>query len=159
MAQENAAIVDVQNGEHNGVSFFALKPQLVIPAPKANDAVQFYKNAFGAEELKRVMHPKRKAEQELPLIHSAELKLGSTIFSVSDQADDSDAVSSAVFCLETDDVAGAVDKAVAAGAVIIAEVSEGEGVDCGGCVGKVKDPYGLIWTICSPAKESANEEV
>jgi len=92
MAQE------VQNGaENNGaaaeetaaaVVFSAFKPQLLVQAPKANDAVQFYKAAFDAEEVSRTMHPKRKAEQELPLVLSAELKLGSAVFSVADLADD-----------------------------------------------------------------------
>jgi len=85
---------EVQNGAENNngstaVVFTALKPQLVVPAPKAADAVQFYKEAFGAEEISRVMHPKRKADQELPLVLSAELKLASSVFSVSDLADDS----------------------------------------------------------------------
>lgn len=57
-------------------------------APKGNDAVQFYKADFGAEEVIRVNHPKRKAEQELPLILAAELKLGSCTFIVSDLTDE-----------------------------------------------------------------------
>lgn len=71
------------------VTFTALKPRVVVEAPKANDAVQFYKAAFGAEELGRTMHPKRKAEQELPLVLSAQLKLGGSTILVSDVADDS----------------------------------------------------------------------
>ncbi|XP_043722760.1 uncharacterized protein At5g48480-like [Telopea speciosissima] len=163
MAQENAAIVDdqnggVENGSSKAFTFSALKPHLTIPDSKANEAVQFYRNAFGGEELKRAMYPKRKAEQELPLILAAEIKLGSSVFLVSDQAEDSDVVGSAVFCLETEDVDGSVNKAVAAGATIIGEISEGEGGCCGGRVGKVKDPYGYIWMINAPAKECGNEE-
>lgn len=70
------------------VEFSALKPQLFVEAPKASDAVQFFKVAFGAEEVNRVMNPKRKADQELPLILSAELKLGSSFIIVSDLASD-----------------------------------------------------------------------
>lgn len=69
------------------VTFTAVKPQLFVEAPKANDAVQFYKNAFGAEEVTRV-NQKRKAEQEIPLLSSVELKLGSSSFLVSDLTDD-----------------------------------------------------------------------
>ncbi|XP_010241753.1 PREDICTED: uncharacterized protein At5g48480 [Nelumbo nucifera] len=167
MAQENAATLDLPNGgAENGstktVSFSSLKPQLVLQASKAADAVQFYKTAFGVEELKRVMHPKRKAEQELPLILCAELKLGSSVLQVCDQTDDSSAPvgcgSACMFCLETDDVDGAVKKAVSAGATLEGEITEGEGSCCGGRVGKVKDPYGYAWLICSPAKECANVE-
>ncbi|KAK9159852.1 hypothetical protein Syun_006193 [Stephania yunnanensis] len=50
------------------------KASLVVEASTGSDAVQVYKAAFGAEELKREMHTKKKAEQELPLIPKAELK-------------------------------------------------------------------------------------
>lgn len=80
---EKAAVADV------AIPFTALMPQLLVEAPKASDAVQFYKAAFGAEELGRIMHPKRKAEQDHPLILSAQLKLGGSTILVSDIADGS----------------------------------------------------------------------
>ncbi|MEI4867204.1 hypothetical protein, partial [Klebsiella pneumoniae] len=43
-----------QNGNSKVVTFSALKPQLFVEAPKASDAVLFYKEAFGAEEVNRV---------------------------------------------------------------------------------------------------------
>jgi uncharacterized glyoxalase superfamily protein PhnB len=55
-----------------------------------------------------------------------------------------------VLWLETDDVEGGVSKAVSAGGVAVGEIAEGEG---GERVGKVKDPYGLVWSICSPPKK------
>jgi uncharacterized glyoxalase superfamily protein PhnB len=139
------------------VTFTALKPRVVVEAPKANDAVQFYKAAFGAEELGRTMHPKRKAEQELPLVLSAQLKLGGSTILVSDVADDSATLAKTegtgvTLCLETESVEAAITKAVNAGAVAVGEIEEGEGACCGGRVGKVKDPYGLVWIISSPAK-------
>lgn len=98
MAQEN------QNGASKAaaaVTFTAVKPQLFVEAPKATDAVQFYKAAFGAEEVNRTMHPKRKADQELPLILSAEVKIGSYSLLVSDLADDSDALYGSLFLYHT----------------------------------------------------------
>lgn len=90
MAQEA-----VDEGVKNGgaelkpvVVFSALKPHLFVESPKASDAVQFFKAAFGAEEVGRVMNHKRKADQELPLILSAELKLGSSFIIVSNLASD-----------------------------------------------------------------------
>ncbi|KAF8388513.1 hypothetical protein HHK36_027187 [Tetracentron sinense] len=169
MAQENVATLDIQscgaeNGSSKAVSFSALKPQLLVQAPKAAEAVLFYKAAFGAEELKRSLHPKRKADHELPLILCAELKLGSSILLVCDQTDDFDASVKAegngcMLCLETDDVTGAVEKAVNAGATMDGEITEGEGgACCGGRVGKVKDPYGYVWLICSPGKKCVDVE-
>lgn len=79
----------------NGVAvkvgaFTAMKPRLYVEAQKAKDAVEFYKTAFGAEEVSRIMQTKRKAEQEFPLLLAAELKLGSSSIIVSDVlADDS----------------------------------------------------------------------
>ncbi|KAL2935758.1 hypothetical protein RDABS01_018876 [Bienertia sinuspersici] len=148
-------MAEVQNGgeEKNVVVFSAFKPQLFVQAPKATDAVQFYKTAFGAEEVNRTMNPKRKADQELPLILSADLKLGDSVFSVSDLSDDAEKIdgSGCVFTLATDDIDGAISKAVSAGAVAEGEVTEDE---VAGRVGKVKDPYGYVWVISSPAAKT-----
>ncbi|KAI3694768.1 hypothetical protein L1987_77748 [Smallanthus sonchifolius] len=145
------------------VTFTALKPHLFVEPSKASDAVAFYKSAFGAEELNRVSHPKRKADQELPLLLSAEIKLGSTSILISDVSDDPSApvttvASGLVFCLETEDVEAAVEKAVKAGAVADGEISDGEGTWCSGRVGNVKDPYGIVWAICTPGKKCVNLE-
>ncbi|KVH94194.1 hypothetical protein Ccrd_003747 [Cynara cardunculus var. scolymus] len=52
---------------------------------------------------------------------------------------------------KTEDIEAAVDKAVKAGAE--GDMTEGEGAWFGGRVGKVKDPYGIVWLICAPAKK------
>ncbi|XP_027336902.1 uncharacterized protein At5g48480 [Abrus precatorius] len=157
---------DAQNGVSENVaavSFVAVKPQLLVEAPKANDAVQFYKAAFAAEEVGRTLNPKRKAEHELPLILSAELKIAGSSFLVADIVGDSalpakTGGNAVVLCLETEDVEGAIAKAVSAGAVAEGEVAESEGACGGGRVGKVKDPYGFVWSFCSPGKKCADAE-
>ncbi|XP_022759816.1 uncharacterized protein At5g48480-like [Durio zibethinus] len=156
---------EVQNGgaeKAASVKFTAVKPQLLVEAPKAVDAVQFYKIAFGAVEAGRTVYPKRKAEQELPHILSAQLELAGSTILVSDIADDSAPVKTegtgCVLCLETEDVEAAVAKAVGAGAVVEGEITEGDGACCGGRVGKIKDPYGYVWLICSPSKKCADVE-
>lgn len=63
-----------------------------------------------------------------------------------------------VFCLETEEVEAAVAQAVKAGALADGEVAEGEGACCGERVGKLKDPYGIVWLICSPAKKCSDVE-
>ncbi|XWS31197.1 hypothetical protein CRYUN_Cryun23aG0056900 [Craigia yunnanensis] len=156
---------EVQNGGEEttaAVKFTAVKPQLMVEAPKAVDAVQFYKTAFGAVEAGRTVYPKRKAEQELPHILSAQLELAGSTILVSDIADDSAPVKTmgtgCVLCLETEDVEAAIAKAVSAGAVVEGEITEGNGACCGDRVRKVKDPYGYVWLICSPAKKCADVE-
>ncbi|XP_059297779.1 uncharacterized protein At5g48480 [Lycium ferocissimum] len=166
--QNGGSVTEAQNGgatenSTRVVVFTSVKPQLFVEAPKANDAVTFYKAAFGAEEVTRVNHPKRKAEQETPLILSVELKLGSFAFLVADLTDEDStapvktASTGCVFCLETEDVEAAIAKAVSAGAVAEGEIAEGDAAAagcCGGRVGKLKDPYGNVWMICSLVKKS-----
>ncbi|KAJ0054218.1 hypothetical protein Pint_03080 [Pistacia integerrima] len=164
-----AAVQEVQNG--GGATekaaapavFTALKPQLLVEAPKASDAVQFYKSAFGAVENGRTMQSKRKAEQELPLILSVQLEIGGSTILISDAADDpavpvKSVGGGCVLCLETEDVEAAIATAVNAGAVKEGEIVEGDGACCGGRVGKVKDPYGFTWLICSSAKKCTDVE-
>ena len=86
----NGAETNGANGEtvEKTVTFTAVKSQVFVEATKVNDAVLFYKSAFGAEEVNRVSQPKRKADQEIPLLQSAEIKLGSASIIVADASDD-----------------------------------------------------------------------
>lgn len=56
-----------------------------------------------------------------------------------------------MICLETDDVEAAIEKAIAAGATNQCATTDGDSACCGGRVAKLKDPYGFVWLICSPA--------
>ncbi|GKB15471.1 glyoxalase-like domain protein [Tanacetum coccineum] len=146
--------------ETKTVTFTAMKAQVFVESSKVDDAVSFYKNAFGAEEVTRVNHPKRKADQDVPLVVSAEVKIGSMTVVVSDIVDATakEIGTGIVFWLETEEIEAAVEKAVKAGAVAEGEMTEGEGACDGGRVGKVKDPYGIVWVICTPAKKTADVE-
>ncbi|KAM7265925.1 hypothetical protein ACFE04_003608 [Oxalis oulophora] len=148
------------------VTFTAVKPQLFVEATKTADAVSFYKAAFGAAETGRTVSSKRKADQELPLILSAQLELAGVTFVVSDVSSDDSTLGktegessrAVTICLETEDVEAAITKAVNAGAVAEGEITEGgESQCCGGRVGKVKDPYGFFWVICSASKPTVVE--
>lgn len=90
MAEEAVKNGDATNGNSKAGTILAMKTQLFVEAPKASDAVLFYKAAFGAEEVNRVSQPKRKADQELPLVISAEIKLAGTTIIVSDISDSDD---------------------------------------------------------------------
>ena len=81
---------DVQNGSsEKSVAYTAVKPQLFVEAPKADEALQFYKAAFGAVESGRTTLPKRKGDEELPHIVSAQLLLAGSTILVSDSSDES----------------------------------------------------------------------
>lgn len=95
MAQENVAAV-AENGKGNGAvaklpTFSILKPHLIVEAPHAADAISFYKRVFGAEEIAKSHHPKRKADQELPLILHAHLKFGAAEVMVCDETEEAGA--------------------------------------------------------------------
>lgn len=56
--------------------------------------------------------------------------------------------------METEDIEDAVSKAVSAGAVVESEIAEGDGPYIGSRVAKLKDPFGFIWLIATPAKKT-----
>ncbi|XP_056842983.1 uncharacterized protein At5g48480-like [Raphanus sativus] len=121
--------------------------------------LNIYKAVFGAEETGHSLYPKRKANQELPHVLSAELKLAGITVVVSDVSVNSGSTTNkgtmpAIF--ETDDVEAAVAKAVAARAVKVEEEVEGE--EGGGVKGKVTDPFGFTWIFVSSAKKCENDK-
>lgn len=82
--------VKIENSIAPTVSFSAVKPLLNVEAPKANNAIAFYKAAFDAKEVGRMLCPKRKANQEIPYIILAELMIGGFSILVTDFAHDFD---------------------------------------------------------------------
>ncbi|KAI4329909.1 hypothetical protein MLD38_028241 [Melastoma candidum] len=160
------AHTEAQNGGGAAppVVFTAAKPQLMVDAPRASDAVAFYKAAFGAEELGRSFHPKRKADQEAPLVLSSQIVLAGLAILVSDNADapfpaaepETKGTKSAIV-LETEEVDLAVANAVKAGAILEGgEVAETDGGVRAEKV--VVDPFGFTWIISAPVKKSAEVE-
>ncbi|KAF2552664.1 hypothetical protein F2Q68_00036500 [Brassica cretica] len=166
MAQEDVAAANGATVVEKSVNFTAYKPQLIVEAQKVGEAVAFYKDVFGATaaETEHSLYPKRKADQELPHVVSAEIKLAGATVVVSDVSVHSGSNLNSVktgtvsALLETDDVEAAVAKAVAAGAVKVEEVAEGEAEAEGGVKGKVTDPFGFTWIFVSPVEKSDKEE-
>ncbi|KAK8650805.1 hypothetical protein V6N13_140429 [Hibiscus sabdariffa] len=145
------------NVTEGAVKFTAVKPHLMVKASRTVDAVQFYKTAFGAVEGGSACCPRPTTEQGLPNILCAVLELaGCSVVVYSDESAPvgSEGIGSQL-CLETEDVEAAISKAVSAGAVAEGEITEGGGACCGGRVGKVRDPFGYVWLICSPFNNCA----
>lgn len=86
MAQEDVAAANGATVVEKSVTFTAYKPQLIVEAQKVGEAVAFYKDVFGATatETEHSLYPKRKADQELPHVVSAEIKLAGATVVVSD---------------------------------------------------------------------------
>ncbi|XP_024981000.1 uncharacterized protein At5g48480-like [Cynara cardunculus var. scolymus] len=128
----NGAAAEVQS-----VTFTGLKPQVFVEASK-----QLLSSSVSLEKAQISI----RSEISIMLyVSSSGLRLSLTLLSFVVMS------TGLVFCLETEDIEAAVDKAVKAGAE--GDMTEGEGAWFGGRVGKVKDPYGIVWLICAPAKK------
>ncbi|XP_024516341.1 uncharacterized protein LOC9660448 [Selaginella moellendorffii] len=146
---------------HGEIVYEQLLPHLFVKAPHASDAIEFYKKAFGAEEVAKSHHPKRKADQDVPLILHAHLKFGAAEIMVCDDTADagpnvkppsSVEATTAILHLQTNNAEAAIKRAIEAGAKVSEEVSD---QPWGQRYGKVVDPYGFVWSIATPLAAGA----
>ncbi len=118
-------------------------------------AIEFYKNAFGAEEVMRMPMGDK--------IGHADILIGDTHIMLSDEFPDMDklgpkarggATSSLMIYVE--DADAAFDKAIAAGATAVRPV---ENQFYGDRSGWVKDPFGHEWTLSTHIEDVSPEEM
>jgi PhnB protein len=106
-------------------------------------AIEFYKNAFGAIELRRTEHEGR--------VHVAELSINDALFRMHEEVTREKELSpgtlggtTVVIGLFVDDPDGVAAKAVAAGG---REISPVQDYDYGYRQGTIQDPFGHHWLI------------
>ncbi len=123
----------------------SLAPQLSVRHGRA--AVEFYKAAFGAEEVYRVGGTDKHEEVVSQLV------VGDATFWVADESPEhlnfspeSVGGGTTRLLLTVDDPDAVVARAVAAGATVVTPVTD----DYGWHVGRVVDPYGHHWEIGRP---------
>jgi len=123
----------------------------------AGEAIEFYKEAFGAEERERMTTPDGKY-----VVH-AELKIGDSIFMLGEEMPGMDHRSpqslggaSVGFYVYVEDVDAAFERATAAGATVKAPV---ENMFWGDRVGTVIDPSGHIWMLATHVEDLDPEEM
>jgi len=134
--------------------YHTITPYLTLD--EATDAIEFYKDAFGAEELMRMEAPGGK-------IGHAELKIGDSILMISDTfpqtttrpPSELGGTTAGVF-LYVEDVDSVVNRAVKAGAEVTQKV---EDMFWGDRFGSVKDPFGHVWSIATHVKDLTPEEI
>jgi PhnB protein len=134
--------------------YHTLTPYLTLD--EATDAIEFYKDAFGAEELVRMEAPGGK-------IGHAELKIGDSILMLSDafpqttsrSPSELGGTTAGVF-IYAEDVDSVVSRAVKAGAQVTQEV---EDMFWGDRFGSVKDPFGHVWSIATHVEDVPPEEI
>jgi len=129
----------------------------------AADAIDFYKDAFGATEMMRLPAPNGK------LMHACVCINGSSVMLVDENPMDAGEDEACrvlgprtlkgtpvTIHLIVDDVDAFVGRAVAAGAALIMPVAD---MFWGDRYGKVKDPFGYTWGLATRVKEMTKEEV
>ncbi len=129
---------------------------LSITVKSANDALNFYTRAFGAEELYRMPTP------EGGVAH-AEFMIGNTRLYISDEDQEwhayampEGASASCLFAIATDDCDAAFAKAAEAGAEVLSEPTDHF---WGMRSAMVRDPYGYRWSLGQVTEELSPEEV
>lgn len=132
----------------------SVTPHLICAG--ASEAIEFYKKAFGAEELSRVPGPDGK------LIH-ASIRLFNSIVMLVDEFPDWGCLgpktlkgSPVTIHLFVEKVDAVVDQAVQAGATITMPIAD---MFWGDRYGKIQDPFGHEWSIATHMQDLTPEEI
>ena len=127
-----------------------------ITCADAARAIDYYKRVFGATEKLRLDMPDGK-------IGHAELRIGNSIFMLSDEFPEMDirgpqAVGGtpAILCIEVDDTDSAVAKAAEAGARVVQPPRD---EFYGYRSAKVADPFGHVWGIMTNQERLSDDEI
>ncbi len=143
-------MTDVANQGPTG----GLTPHIQIGDKRATEAIDFYKTAFGATEVGRMV-----AEDGVRLMH-AHVHINGASLMLHDEfpeyvrPEEADVAggSGMTLHLKVDDADKWFDRAVAAGAAV---VMPPEDTFWGDRYGQVKDPFGYRWSIAHPLNQDA----
>ena len=120
------------------------------------EAIEFYKRAFGAQEVMRMNNPDGK-------IMHAEIKVGDSRIMLNDEMPDMGCLSPASvggptgsLYLYVPDVDAAFQRAVTAGAKVLMPVTD---MFWGDRFGQVEDPSGHRWSLATHVEDLAPEEI
>ncbi len=132
--------------------FYTITPQLTLD--DAAGTIEWYKRAFGAEEVNRGLGPDGK------IMHS-EIKIGNSRFMVNDvmpgrKGPNALGGSPASFWLYVDDADAWFKRAVGAGATVQMPMDNQFWGDRAGAVG---DPAGYSWWIASRTEDLTHDEI
>ena len=130
--------------------------QIYLAVEDASKAIDFYKEAFGAEETIRMPGPDGS-------VAHAELQIGDSKLMLSDPFPQSNVrppserggPTASIF-MYVDDVDAVVPRAVSAGAKVVRQVQD---QFYGDRSGSVVDPYGHIWHVATHKEDLSMEEI
>jgi PhnB protein len=135
--------------------YHTITPHIIVR--DANRAIDFYKRAFGAEELGRMPGPDGKG------IMHAVIRIGNSMLMLADEFPGMDSLSpatvggtSVTLHLYVEDVDVVTDRAVKAGATVKMPVAD---MFWGDRYGIVADPFGHRWSIATHKQDLTAAEV
>src|SRR5262245_32721806 len=139
----------IPEGYHTVTSYLTVR--------NATDAIEFYKRAFGAEEVGRMAGPDNKS------VMHAEIKIGDSIVMLSDAFPQGDtrspqslAGTTASLILYVPDVDAAFRRAESAGARATMPPAN---MFWGDRFGKLTDPFGHVWGLATHMEDVSPEEM
>lgn len=140
--------------KHIPEGYHTLTPHIIVR--NATEALDFYKRAFGAEEIYSVPGPDGK------LMH-AEIKIGNSMLMLADENPQWGVLSpltigntSVTLSLYVEDADSTFNQAITAGATSKMPVAD---MFWGDRYGQVIDPYGHCWAVCTHIKDMTPEEI
>jgi len=130
--------------------------QIYLAVEDASKAIDFYKEAFGAEETIRMPGPDGK-------VAHAELQIGDSKLMLSDPFEHSNVrppserggPTASIF-MYVDDVDATFEQAQRAGASVVSEL---EDMFWGDRFGTVSDPFGHVWAMATHKEDLSEEEI
>jgi PhnB protein len=131
-----------------------ITPHLIVP--DGAKAIEFYKKAFGAQELGRHLTPDGKA------VMHAQLKIGDSVLMMGSEfppdclSPKSRGGTSVFLHIYTGNADAAFDRAVKAGCTVKMPVSD---MFWGDRYGQVEDPFGHKWSIATHKHDFTNEQI
>lgn len=144
----------MNDAKENPQCMRSITPHLICAG--ASDAIDFYKKAFGAEEMMRMPGPDGR------LMHAA-VKIGDSMVMLVDEMPEWGALgpkalkgSPVTIHLMVDDVDAVFARAVAAGATVKMPVAD---MFWGDRYGKIVDPFGHDWSIATHVRDMTPEEI
>jgi len=134
--------------------YHSITPVLIVK--NGDEAIEFYKKGFGVEERSRMKGPDGR-------IAHAELKLGDSVFMLSDEYPEMECHSPKTIggspvsmYVYVEDVDSVFNKAISAGAKALDPVKD---QFWGDRHGRLEDPFGHLWSIATHKKDLSEEEM
>jgi PhnB protein len=134
--------------------YHSITPVLIVK--NGDEAIEFYKKGFGVQERGRMKGPDGS-------VAHAELKLGDSVFMLSDEYPEMDCHSPKTIggspvsmYVYVDDVDSFFDKAISAGAKVLDPIKD---QFWGDRHGRLEDPFGHLWSIATHKKDLSEDEM